>query len=164
MNIIIKKHLLLYKGYKLKCSIGKSGMANFKKEGDLATPKGVFGLGQLYFRKDRNKSLKCKLKKRVIKKNMGWCDDIKSKKYNQEIYLPFKYGAEKLYKKNKIYDIFINIKYNQSPVVKGKGSAIFLHLTNKKYKATKGCVAILKKDFLKILPLINRTTKIIISK
>ena len=55
MNIIIKKHLLLYKGYKLKCSIGKSGMADFKKEGDLATPKGVFELGLLYFRKDRIK-------------------------------------------------------------------------------------------------------------
>jgi len=83
MNIIIKKHLLLYKGYKLKCSIGKSGITHVKKEGDLATPKGVFKLGLLYYRKDRNKSLKSKLKKRVIKKNMGWCDDIKSKKYNQ---------------------------------------------------------------------------------
>ena len=160
MNIIIKKHFLLYKGYKLKCSIGKSGITNSKKEGDLATPKGIFKLGLLYYRKDRNKSLKSKLKKRVIKKNMGWCNDIKSKKYNQEIHFPFKYGAEKLYRKDKIYDIFVNIKYNHSPIVKGKGSAIFLHLSNKNYKATKGCVAILKKDFLKILPLINRNTKI----
>ena len=160
MNIIIKKHLLLYKGYKLKCSIGKSGITHVKKEGDLATPKGVFKLGLLYYRKDRNKSLKSKLKKRVIKKNMGWCSDAKSKKYNQEIYFPFKYGAERLYRKDKIYDIFINIKYNQLPIVKGKGSAIFLHLSNKKYKPTSGCVAIQKKDFLKILPLINNKTKI----
>ena len=160
MNIIIKKHLLLYKGYKLKCSIGKSGITHVKKEGDLATPKGVFKLGLLYYRKDRNKSLKSKLKKRVIKKNMGWCDDIKSKKYNQEIHFPFKYGAEKLYRKDKMYDIFIIIKHNHFPIVKGRGSAIFLHLTNKKYKPTKGCVAIQKKDFLKILPLINRDTKI----
>tara|TARA_B100000749_G_C18071460_1_gene319745 strand:- start:61 stop:552 length:492 start_codon:yes stop_codon:yes gene_type:complete len=163
MHIIIKKHLLLYKGYKLKCSIGKSGITNSKKEGDLATPKGIFKLGLLYYRKDRNKSLKSKLKKRTIKKNMGWCDDIKSKKYNQEIHFPFKYGAERLYRKDKIYDIFVNIKYNYSPIVKGKGSAIFLHLTNKKYKATKGCIAIVKKDFLKILPLISSNTKILIS-
>ena len=61
MNIIIKKHFLLYKGYKLKCSIGKSGITHVKKEGDLATPKGVFKLGLLYYRKDRNKSLKSKL-------------------------------------------------------------------------------------------------------
>ena len=83
MNIKIKKHLLLYKGYKLKCSIGKSGITSLKKEGDLATPKGVFKLGILYYRKDRNKILKSKLKKRIIKKNMGWCDDIKSKKYRR---------------------------------------------------------------------------------
>ena len=163
MNIIIKKHLLLYRGYKLKCSIGKSGITNFKKEGDLATPRGVFKLGFLYYRKDRNKSLKSKLKKRIIKKNMGWCNDSKSKKYNQEIHIPSKYEAEKLYRKDKIYDILINIKYNHSPIIKGKGSAIFLHLTNKKYKPTKGSEAILKKEFLKILQSINVNTKISIS-
>ena len=162
MNIIIKKHFLLYKGYKLKCSIGKSGVTQSKKEGDLTTPKGLFKLGLLYYRKDKIKLLKCKIKKRAIKKDMGWCNDSKSKKYNQEISFPFKYGAEKLYRKDKIYDIFINIKYNQLPIVKGKGSAIFLHLSNKKYKPTSGCVAIQKKDFLKILPLINNKTKILI--
>ena len=163
MNIIIKKHLLLYKGYKLKCSIGKFGTTSSKKEGDLASPKGIFKLGLLYYRKDRIKSLKCKIKKRIIKKNMGWCDDSRSKKYNQEITFPFRDGAEKLYRKDKMYDIFINIKYNHSPIVKGKGSAIFLHLTNKKYKPTNGCVAILKKDFLKILPSIRKNTKILIN-
>ena len=163
MNIIIKKHFLLYKGYKLKCSIGKYGLTNFKKEGDLATPKGLFKLGLLYYRKDRIKLLKCKIKKKVIKKSMGWCNDSRSKKYNREIYFPFKYSAEKLYRRDRIYDIFINIKYNHSPIIKEKGSAIFLHLSNKKYKPTSGCVAILKKDFLKILPLINNSTKILIS-
>ena len=147
MNIIIKKNLLLYKGYKLKCSIGKSGLTYFKKEGDLTTPKGLFKLGLLYYRKDRIKSLECKIKKRVIKKKMGWCDDSRSRKYNREIYFPFKYRAEKLYRRDRIYDIFINIKYNCSPIVKDKGSAIFLHLSNERYKPTKGCVAIQKKDF-----------------
>ena len=94
---------------------------------------------------------------------MGWCDDSRSKKYNREISFPFKYSAEKLYRKDRIYDLFINIKCNCLPVIKGKGSAIFLHSTNKKYKPTKGCVAILKKDFLKILPLINNKTKISIN-
>tara|TARA_Y100001970_G_C14053886_1_gene760440 strand:- start:222 stop:713 length:492 start_codon:yes stop_codon:yes gene_type:complete len=160
MNIIIKKRFLFYKGYKFKCSIGKFGLTHSKKEGDLATPKGFFKLGFLYFRKDRIGHIKCKLKKKVIKKNMGWCDDVKSEKYNQEISFPFKFSAEKLYRKNNIYDIFINIKYNQSPIVKGKGSAIFLHLSNKNYKSTNGCVAIQKKDIFKILPLINKKTKI----
>ena len=163
MNIIIKKRLLVYKGCKLKCSIGKSGTRRLKKEGDLSTPKGIFKLGLLYYRQDRNKYLKAKIKKRIIKKNIGWCYDIRSTKYNREIHFPFKHKAERLYRRSKIYDIFINIKYNHFPIVKGKGSAIFLHLTNKKYKPTKGCIAIIKKDFLKILPLINKKTKISIS-
>ena len=90
MNIKIKKHFLLYKGYKLKCSIGKSGLSHSKKEGDLTTPKGLYKLGLLYYRKDRIKLSKCAIKKKIIKKNMGWCDDSKSRKYNQEISFPFK--------------------------------------------------------------------------
>ena len=129
----------------------------------MASPKGIYKLGLLYYRQDRIESLKCKIKKRIIKKNMGWCNDSKSKKYNQQIYFPFKYRAEKLYRKDKIYDIFINIKYNYRPIIKKNGSAIFLHLTNINYKPTSGCIAIGKKDFLKILPHINKKTKISIS-
>ena len=162
MNIIIKNRFLLYKGYKLKCSIGKSGLSHSKIEGDLTTPKGLFKLGLLYYRKDRIKLSKCVIKKKIIKKNMGWCDDSRSRKYNQEVSFPFKYGAEKLYRKEKIYDIFINIKYNHNPIIKGKGSAIFLHLANNKYKPTRGCIAIQKKDFAKIIPLIKKNTKIFI--
>ena len=162
MNIIIKNHLLLYDGYKLKCSIGKSGLTYHKKEGDLNTPKGTYGLGILYYRKDRLSKPKCGIKKRVITKNMGWCDDINSKKYNREIVFPFDDSAEKLYRKDGIYDLLINIKYNYKPTIKGKGSAIFLHITKKNYLPTKGCIAIKKKDFLKILPLIKINTKILI--
>jgi len=163
MNIIIKNHHLLYKGYKLKCSIGKSGISKSKKEGDLATPKGTFKLGNLYYRKDKIKNIiKTRLKKIIIKKNMGWCDDSKSSQYNKLIYFPFKYRAEKLYRKDSIYDFIINIKYNHSPVIKKKGSAIFLHLCSKKYKKTHGCIAIKRINFLKILPFISSKTKILI--
>ena len=163
MHIKIKNRFLRYKDYKLKCSVGKSGITSFKKEGDLTTPKGIFGLDKLYYRKDRIKLVKCKVKKKIIKKKMGWCDDSRSKKYNKEINFPFKYRAEKLYRKDNIYDLFINIKYNFWPVVKGKGSAIFLHIADRKYKPTKGCIGLSKKDFLKILPLISKKTKIRIS-
>ena len=162
MNSIIKKRLLLYKDYKFKCSIGKTGLTNSKKERDLSTPKGSFKLGWVYYRKERIKKIKCKEKKKPITKYMGWCDDPSSNKYNKEIKFPFKYSSEKLYKKENIYDIFVNIKYNQQPIIKGKGSAVFLHLTNKKYKPTKGCVAVVKNDLIKILSLINKKTKIII--
>jgi L,D-peptidoglycan transpeptidase YkuD (ErfK/YbiS/YcfS/YnhG family) len=163
MDIKIKKHLLLYKDHKLKCSIGKSGISKSKKEGDLGTPKGLFKLGCLYYRKDRIKLPKCKIVKKTIKKNTGWCDDSRSIKYNKKINFPFKYHAEKLYRKDYIYNLLIVIKYNYTRPIKNKGSAIFLHLCNKKYKPTKGCIAITKKDFLKILPLINKNTKISIN-
>tara|TARA_B100000029_G_scaffold192374_1_gene190409 strand:- start:2099 stop:2590 length:492 start_codon:yes stop_codon:yes gene_type:complete len=163
MNIKINRHFLLYKGYKLKCAVGKSGINSAKKEGDLSTPKGTYKIGILYYRKEKIKNLKCKIRKKIIKKNMGWCDDINSSKYNKEITFPFRHRAEKLYRKDSKYDLLLDIRYNTSPVVKGKGSAIFLHLSNKKYKPTKGCVAIIKKDFLKILPLINKNTKVLIS-
>ena len=163
MLIKIKNNFLLYRGYKLKCSVGKSGTKKSKKEGDLATPKGLFKLGLLYYRKDRNKKIKCKLSKKIINKKMGWCNDSRSKKYNKEIRFPFSYNAEKLYKRERNYDLIINIKYNHKPVIKNKGSAIFLHITNDKYKPTAGCIALKKKDFLKILPTINKKTKISIS-
>jgi len=163
VHIIIKKHYLLYQGYKIKCSIGKSGTTLHKKEGDLATPKGEFKLGRLYYRKDRIKSLKFKMNKRIIKKNMGWCNDPKSKSYNREIRFPFNYKAEKLYRRDNIYDILINIKYNYSPKTNGRGSAIFLHIAKKNYEPTEGCIAIKKKDLLKILPMINKNTKILIN-
>ena len=163
MNIKIKNHKLIYKGYKLKCSIGKSGIRANKKEGDLSTPKGTFKIGLLYYRKDRIGQIKCNLKKKIITKKIGWCDDSKSNKYNKEIYFPFNYRAEKLYRKDKIYDLFVDIKYNYNPVIKKKGSAIFLHIANKNYSPTKGCVGISKNDFLKILPFVKKETKIIIS-
>ena len=163
MNIIIKKHFLLYKGYKLKCSIGKSGLTHSKKEGDLATPKGMFMFGPLYYRKDRNKSLKCKIRKRVIKKSMGWCDDIHyPSKYNRLIKINNKIKHEKLKRNDYKYDLLIPINYNIKNPVVGLGSCIFIHLT-KDYKPTAGCIALKKNDFLIMLKLIKKNSKIKIS-
>ena len=94
---------------------------------------------------------------------MGWCNDYKSKKYNKEIKFPYNKSSEKLYKKENIYDLFLVIKYNTNPIIKKRGSAIFLHIAKKNYKPTAGCVAISKRDFIKILPLINNKTLITIN-
>ena len=76
---------------------------------------------------------------------MGWCDEPKSNFYNQLIKFPFKYNAEKLFLKKKIYDLILVLNYNTKPVIKNKGSAIFLHIASKKLTPTKGCVAVKKK-------------------
>ena len=116
--------------------------------------------GILYFRGDRNKNLKALISKKKIKKNMGWCDDSASKDYNKLIYFPYKYSAEKLYLKKNIYDIIIVINYNTRIIKKKKGSAIFLHISTKKYSPTKGCIAVKKQDMKKLIKFINKKTKI----
>ena len=163
MTIILKnKVTLLFDDFVFRCAIGKKGLTKNKFEGDKKTPIGRFSLGNLYYRNDRHPKPFTKLKCIPIKKNMGWCDDIRSKKYNHEVLLPFKFSTEKLYRNENSYDAFINIKYNYFPVYKKKGSAIFLHLTNKKYKPTKGCIAITKMNMRKIISKINKRSKITI--
>ena len=157
--IITNKDTLLYDEFKFKCSAGKNGKTTKKIEGDNKTPKGSYALGPLYYRKDRLPKPLTKLKVIEIKKNFGWCDDIKSKFYNRPIKINNKIRHEKLYRKDKKYDLLIPIKYNSSKPKKNKGSAIFLHLTNN-YKKTQGCIAIAKKDMLILLKLINKQTKI----
>ena len=157
--IITNKDTLLYDEFKFKCSIGKNGKTSKKIEGDNKTPKGSYALGPLYYRKDRLPKPLTKLKVIEIKKNFGWCNDIKSKFYNKPIKRNNKIRHEKLYRKDKKYDLLIPIKYNSTKPKKSKGSAIFLHLTNN-YKKTQGCIAIAKKDMLILLKLINKQTKI----
>ena len=109
--------------------------------------------------KDRVKIFTKLKKKIIIKKNMGWCDDPKSKNYNKLIKLPFSYNYEKLYKKENIYDIILVLNYNMNPIVNNKGSAIFIHVAKKNYKKTEGCVAIKKQDLLKIVKEIKKKFK-----
>ena len=150
MHIKIYKNYLTYDDYKVKCTIGKRGIKNKLKEGDLITPKGEYRIKFVLYRKDRLKNFSTKLKKIVIKKNMGWCDDPSSKKYNQLVYLPFSYSHEKLFIKENIYDIILVLDYNMNPVKKDKGSAIFIHVAKRNYEHTMGCVAV-KKEHLKFL-------------
>ena len=160
MNIELKNKFLYFQKYKLRCSIGKRGISINKKEGDKKTPKGEFKLKYILYRKDRVFRLKTKLKKIVIRKKMGWCDDPNSNYYNKIINYPFKYSAEKLWRKDNIYDVIIVINYNLNPVIKNKGSAIFLHIAKKKYKPTTGCIAVSKKDIKLIASKINSKTKL----
>ena len=152
------KNTLKIDKFKLRCCIGKGGINFNKKEGDSSTPKGLFYLRKLYFRKDRVGIPKCKVYKKIIKQDMAWCDDLKHKKYNEEIKTRHKNLKENLYRKDHKYDYIISISHNEKKTP-GKGSAIFIHLTEN-YKPTAGCVALKKKDFEILLKLIDRKTKI----
>ena len=161
MTIFVKnKHTLQIDRFKFKCCVGKKGLTKYKKEGDKKTPKGKFQIEHLYFRKDRLEKPLTSLKCIKIKKNMGWCNDVKSPKmYNKLFKIEKKIKHEKLNRKDYKYDLMIPIKYNFISPIVGKGSCIFIHLT-KNYKPTAGCIGLKKKDFLVMLKLINKNTKI----
>ena len=152
MTIFIKnKHTLQIDEFKFRCCIGKKGSTSKKKEGDKKTPKGMFEIENLYFRKDRKKKPSTLLKCIEIKKNMGWCNDIKDKtNYNKLVNTKRKLRHEKLFRKDFKYNLIIPIQYNWNKRILGKGSCIFLHLT-KTYKPTAGCIALNLKDFLIML-------------
>ena len=161
MIITLKnKHTLKIDDFYFKCSVGKHGLSKRKKEGDKKTPKGIFRIENLYFRKDRLKKPKTSLKCIEIKKDMGWCNDIKHpKKYNKLIVSQNKVRHEKLKRADNKYDLLIPIKYNFEKPIVGLGSCIFIHLTSN-YSPTAGCIALKKKDFLIMLKLINKKSKI----
>ena len=159
MHILINKNYLTYNKNKVKCSVGKRGIGYKKKEGDLITPIGQYKIKIILYRKDRVK-ISTKFKKKVIRKNMGWCNDPKSINYNKLIKLPNKYSYEKLYKKENIYDVILVLNYNMNPVVKKKGSAIFIHIAKKNYGKTEGCVAIKKSHILNIVSKLKKNTKV----
>jgi L,D-peptidoglycan transpeptidase YkuD (ErfK/YbiS/YcfS/YnhG family) len=91
---------------------------------------------------------------------MAWCDDPKSKFYNKQIKIPSIFNYEKLYRKDRIYDIIITLDYNANPIIKNKGSAIFLHVAKENYKPTAGCIALKKEDLIHLLSVIKQDIKI----
>ena len=161
MTIVLKnKETLHFKEFKFKCCIGKNGLTKNKIEGDKKTPKGIYTIGNLYYRKNRNLKPFTKLKCISITNKMAWCNDVRSKKYyNKLIKVNNKLKHEKLFRNDYKYNYILPINYNTKKTILGKGSAIFIHLT-KNFKPTAGCIAIQKKDLLILLKLINKKTKI----
>jgi L,D-peptidoglycan transpeptidase YkuD (ErfK/YbiS/YcfS/YnhG family) len=163
MIIVKKSGYLKYKNFKYRCALGKAGVNKKIKEGDGITPKGVFKITKIYYRADKIKVIKTNIKKIKITKNMGWCDDPVSRFYNRPIKLPSKFSHEKLYRNDDLYDLVAVLNYNTNPVIKNKGSAIFMHIAKSSYKKTEGCIALKKDDLINILIQIKKNTKISVS-
>ena len=151
------KHTLEVDEFQFRCSIGKNGITRKKKEGDFKTPRGIFKLKKILYRSDRVNINKPKIKKIKITKSMGWCDDVKSQYYNKLIDIQKKCKHEKLFRKDNKYNYLIVLDYNLRKPQRGKGSAIFLHLT-KNYKPTAGCIAISQNNFEILLKLLKKNT------
>jgi len=160
MIIVKKSKYLKYKNFKFRCSLGKAGIKKKEKEGDNITPRGIFKIICVYYRSDRIKKITTPLKKIKIKKTMGWCDDPRSSFYNKEIKLPNKFNYEKFYRKDNLYDIIVPLNYNTNPIIKNKGSAIFIHVADNNYKRTAGCIGMKKNNLIKLLSIIKKNTNV----
>ena len=152
MNLVLKKRGLLWWGETpLPCCWGRGGIREGKKEGDGATPIGVFPFRRVFYREDRLQCPKTCLPLSPITPQDGWCDDVGDPAYNQHIQKPYKGRHENPWRQDHLYDIVLVVGHNDDPVVKGEGSGIFVHLRRLEGIPTAGCVALDKDDLLKIL-------------
>lgn len=142
----------------MACAVGRSGIKPNKREGDGATPVARMPLRRVFYREDRLPKPDTRLKTRPILPNDGWCDAPNDKNYNRLVRLPYPASAEDMWRQDAIYDIVIELGYNDDPVVPGLGSAIFLHLARGKYEGTAGCVAVSLEDMRALLALVEPTS------
>ena len=162
MNLLVQNNYLHSDLGRFTCAIGRAGLTTNKIEGDHKTPVGEFKFKKIYYRKDKLGEMIFQIPFAIIAENDGWCDDPKSKLYNQHVQFPFDASAERLFRDDDLYDIICVLNYNTNPIVPGKGSAIFLHICKPNFAGTEGCVAIEKKNILKLVNLIDFNTKLII--
>ncbi len=145
------------------CVFGRDGITDNKKEGDWKTPMGTFPIREIYYREDKIKKPETQIKCTPLSKDNAWCDDPSRNEYNTFIKLPFNGSYENLWREDNMYDIVLIIGYNDSPVIKNEGSAIFIHIMKENMEYTKGCLAIKKEDMLHLISKITSKTFIEIS-
>ncbi|MGE0745074.1 MAG: L,D-transpeptidase [Rhodospirillales bacterium] len=140
-----------WRGRRLRCAIGRSGIARDKKEGDGATPAGAFAARRVLYRADRLSRPPAAIALAPLDPQDGWCDDPGDAAYNRMVRLPFAGGHERLWRDDGVYDVIVVLGHNDDPVVPGGGSAIFLHVARPDYSPTEGCVALARDDLITVL-------------
>ncbi len=162
-NIEVTDHILKFRDKEYRCVIGSGGIEENKTEGDHATPIGCFNIREIFYRADRAEKPESVFITNKLEANDAWCDDVACDSYNTHVKLPHNGRFERLWRdEDDLYNIIVVLGYNDSPVVKGKGSAIFMHIAREDYSGTAGCVALNKKDLLDILSAADLETKVCI--
>ncbi len=138
------------------CVVGRGGIGDKRGEGDGITPKGSWPLRRVLYRPDRLDAPKTILPVVQIEEADGWCDAPSDVNYNKLVQLPYPASAEKMWREDGLYDVVVVVGYNDAPVVKGRGSAIFLHIAKPDYALTESCVALKREDLLEALAQLKR--------
>jgi L,D-peptidoglycan transpeptidase YkuD (ErfK/YbiS/YcfS/YnhG family) len=142
---------LIWRGQMLRCALGAGGVRADKEEGDSATPAGLLPLRRILYRADHVPPPRCVMPVEPIAAEDGWCDDLTHRDYNRYVRLPHDAHHEELWRRDAVYDVIAVLGWNDSPVVRGRGSAIFLHVARPDLAPTEGCVALLLPDLSRLL-------------
>ncbi len=149
-------------GRRLRCALGRGGIAAAKREGDGATPAGAWPMRRLLYRADRLARPTTRLPATPLAPSDGWCDDPADARYNRPVTLPYRGRAERLWRDDGVYDLIVPLGYNDAPPVPGCGSAIFLHLAHADYAPTEGCVALSLADVIAMLADADATARVVV--
>lgn len=154
------KALLVAETGEFQCAIGKGGAAQNKVEGDGKTPLGIFHFRRVFYRPDRWETPISGLPVRALRPDDGWSDDPSRPEYNTLVRLPYDGSHEKMWREDNLYDVVVEIGYNDKPPMPGKGSAIFMHLARPHFMPTEGCIAVSKTSMIQLLPLLQPSSTI----
>lgn len=151
-----RRGFLLAGGAAFPCALGRSGIGTLKREGDGRTPRAALPLRSVLFRADRIGRPRTLLPTRAIRARDAWCDDVSDRRYNRLIDRPPGQAEERLTRDDHLYDVVVELGWNDAPVIRGRGSAIFWHLARPGFSPTAGCVAVEGHVFAKVLPRLAR--------
>lgn len=160
LDIVVSSRIARVGGARFRCAVGGGGVRRDKREGDGATPVGVWPLREVLYRADRMVKPLTKLPVRALNPDDGWCDAPGDPRYNTSVKLPYAASAEHLWRRDRLYDLIVVVGYNDAPVVPGAGSAIFLHIARAGYAPTAGCVAFARTHLLRILAMIDERSRL----
>jgi L,D-peptidoglycan transpeptidase YkuD (ErfK/YbiS/YcfS/YnhG family) len=144
---------VVWEGHRVKAAVGKGGLkpAADKREGDAASPIGVWPLRRVLYRPDKGAAPRTGLSVEAIRREDGWCDAPDDPAYNRPVALPYPASAERMWREDDLYDLVVILGHNDDPVIPDAGSAIFLHLAKPDYSPTEGCVALARQDLEALL-------------
>jgi L,D-peptidoglycan transpeptidase YkuD (ErfK/YbiS/YcfS/YnhG family) len=138
-----------------RAAVGAAGVRSDKKEGDRATPPGIFALPFGMYREDRINLPNTALPMIPLREVHAWVDDPNDPKYNQLVELPYPSHTEKLWRTDGIYDLLVVVGYNMNPTRPGAGSAIFLHIARPTFSPTDGCLAVSRSILLELVTVLG---------
>lgn len=140
----------------LACAIGRGGCRARKREGDGATPEGVWQVRQVLYRADRQMRPRTGLPLKAIRPDDGWCDAADDPRYNRQVRHPYPASAERLWREDELYDLVVVLSHNERPRLRGGGSAIFMHVARPGLTPTEGCIALPRARLALLLRLLPR--------